>query len=92
VESCSLPLQKICYYGPTCIEVQCLALQREEAEEADFREVQKIQIFRTMLVNWLKQPFFERTLPGTVVRLSVKGFYMVAEVEAVVEQEPGSYR
>ncbi len=67
-------------------------MQREEADEADFSDVQRIQLTRRLLAKWLNQPFFERTLPGTMVRLAVKGFYMLAEVEAVIEQDPGPYR
>eukprot|EP00884_Botryococcus_braunii_P003974 jgi/Botrbrau1/13578/Bobra.0307s0002.2 len=66
--------------------------EREEAEEADFGEAKQIQILRKTLVKWWNQPYFERTLPGTLVKLSVKGFYMIAEVEGVIEQEPGTYR
>lgn len=64
----------------------------EEAEEADLGEVRQIQVPRRKLVKWLNQPFFERTLPGTMVRLSVKGMYMLAEVESVEWQDPGNYK
>eukprot|EP00890_Picochlorum_soloecismus_P005067 jgi/Picsp_1/5561/NSC_02920-R1_rna polymerase-associated protein rtf1 homolog len=42
----------------------------EDEEEASYQEVKSIQVRRHKLEEWIVKPFFERTLPGCMVRLA----------------------
>lgn len=42
----------------------------EDEEEASYQEVKSIQVRRHKLEEWISKPFFERTLPGCMVRLA----------------------
>lgn len=42
----------------------------EDEEEASYQEVKSIQVRRHKLEEWITKPFFERTLPGCMVRLA----------------------
>ena len=47
---------------------------------------------RHTLEKWLGEPFFERTLVGSLVRVAIKRAYILAEVIQAQEREPGTYR
>lgn len=44
--------------------------QYDDDEEASYQEVKGIQVRRYKLEEWYNKPFFEKTLPGCVVRLA----------------------
>ncbi|KAK9809057.1 hypothetical protein WJX72_008658 [[Myrmecia] bisecta] len=73
--------------------------EEEEFEEATFDEVRTIQVKRYKLEKWVNEPYFERTMPGCMVRVAVpvsgahgQSSYVLAEVREVVHREPGQYR
>ena len=88
--------QMQCYWAVLALTCGSLcasgALQPEEAEEAAYEDILKIQVRRVLLEKWVNEPFFERTLPGTVVRVAMRGQYFMAEVIEVMEREEGTYR
>lgn len=55
-------------------------------------EALKMQMQRSVLEKWLNEPFLEKTVIGALVRVSIKGGYILAEVIGVVEREPGTYK
>ena len=68
----------------------------DEAEAIGLDEALKMQVKRYMLEKWITEPFFEATLIGCLVRISVtldnKHGYVAAEVTGVEERPPGKYR
>ena len=50
------------------------------------------QVRRFSLEKWLNEPFFEAAVTGALARVSIRGSYMLAEVQRVVEREPGVYK
>jgi RNA polymerase-associated protein RTF1 len=46
------------------------AISEEDEEEASYQEVKGIQVRRYKLEEWFNKPFFEKTLPGCMVRLA----------------------
>mmetsp|Transcript_3353 Transcript_3353/g.6744 ORF Transcript_3353/g.6744 Transcript_3353/m.6744 type:complete len:562 (+) Transcript_3353:8880-10565(+) len=44
--------------------------QHDDDEEASYQEVKGIQVRRYKLEEWYNKPFFEKTLPGCIVRLA----------------------
>lgn len=42
----------------------------DDEEEASYQEVKSIQVRRYKLEEWFNKPFFEKTLPGCMVRLA----------------------
>lgn len=65
----------------------------EDAEEAEHKNIKDIQVRRFMLEKWLNEPFFERSLPGAVVRIAVgSNRYFMAQIVHVEERAPGAYK
>ena len=73
-----------------------------DLEDADFTEVKAIQVRRHKLEEWFGKPFFDATLPGSIVRLasgdrteadgSIVPLYFLAQVVAVEERPPGIHK
>ena len=68
----------------------------EEAEAIGLEDALKMQVKRYMLEKWINEPFFEATLTGCMVRISIgRGSgagYLAAEITGVEERPPGKYR
>ncbi|KAK9821785.1 hypothetical protein WJX81_002907 [Elliptochloris bilobata] len=64
----------------------------DEPEEAAYEDVLKMQVRRFSLEKWLNEPFFEDAVVGAVARVSIRGSYMMAEIQRVIEREPGVYK
>lgn len=88
LESCKLAQQ---HTSPRHAHVLC-GMQADDSEEAPMEEAQKMQVRRAVLEKWLNEPFLETTVVGCLVRMSVTGGYILAEVIGVVEREPGTYK
>ena len=88
--------------GP-CSPCGAIMEQADEAEEeASYEDIKAITVRRLKLEQWVKEPFFERTLPGCMVRLSLgessgsqgdkRPLYMLALMREVVERPPNIYK
>ncbi len=55
-------------------------------------EALRMQVRRSLLEKWLNEPFLEKTVVGCLVRMSMRGAYILAEVIGVVEREAGTYK
>ena len=65
----------------------------EDAEDAEYKNIQEIQVRRYMLEKWQNEPFFERSLPGAVVRIAVgPNRYFMAQIVHVEDRDPGMYK
>ena len=68
----------------------------EEAEAIGLEDALKMQVKRYMLEKWINEPFFEATLTGCMVRVSIgrgtDAGYVAAEITGVEERPPGKYR
>lgn len=68
-------------------------IQDEESEEAEHKNILQVQVRRYMLEKWQSEPFFERSLPGAVVRLAIGSHrYFMAQIVHVEERSPGHYK
>ena len=61
----------------------------EEAEAIGLEDALKMQVKRYMLEQWINEPFFEATLTGCMVRISIgrgsDAGYLAAEITGVEE-------
>ena len=72
------------------------------AEEADYEEVKGIQVRRHKLEEWFEKPFFDTTLPGSMVRLAagdrtdadgrIVPQYFIAQIVSVEERPAGAHK
>ena len=63
----------------------------EEDEDAEYPDVVKAQLRRSILEKWAAEPFLPRYAPGCTVRVALNGKYLAAEVTAVVARPHGTY-
>lgn len=64
----------------------------EEAEDAEHRNILDIEVRRAQLEKWQNEPFFERSLPGAVVRIAMGRMYFMAQLVHIEERDPGTYK
>ena len=65
----------------------------DESEDAEHKHIKDIQVRRFMLEKWQNEPFFDRSLPGAVVRIAVgSNRYFLAQIVHVEERPPGFYK
>lgn len=60
--------------------------------QASNAELLALQIKRHKLEKWVKEPFFDKTIIGCLVKVSYSGKYHVAEIVEVTEREAGRHR
>ena len=60
--------------------------------QASNAELLALQIKRYKLEKWVKEPFFDKTIIGCLVKVSYSGKYHVAEIVEVTEREAGRHR
>ena len=70
----------------------------DEAEAIGLDEAHRMQLKRHMLEKWVNEPFFEATLIGCLVKVTLhnkalkESGYVAAEVTGVEERPPGKYK
>lgn len=60
--------------------------------QASNAELLPLQLKRYKLEKWVREPFFDKTVIGCLVKVAYNGKYHVAEVVDVQEREPGRTR
>ena len=60
--------------------------------QASNAELLALQIKRYKLEKWVREPFFDKTVTGCLVKVAYNGKYLIAEVVDVQERDPGKTR
>lgn len=65
---------------------------QDEDVAASNKDLQELQIKRHKLEKWVREPFFDKTVIGCLVKVAYAGKYHIAEVVDVQEREAGKHR
>ena len=81
-------------FFPCCAESHATAPQEDYGGDvqASNAELLALQIKRHKLEKWVREPFFDKTVTGCLVKVAYNGKYHVAEVVDVQDKEPGKTR
>lgn len=87
--------------APLRLETKLLKLWRlwQVDEPAEFEQVKAVTVRRYLLEKWVGEPFFESTLTGCMVRISIglkrdtrEPEYILCRIVEFIDRDPGPYR
>lgn len=83
-----------CLLKHVALDLTACVLQEDYGGDvqASNAELLVLQIKRYKLEKWVREPFFDKTVIGCLVKVAYNGKYHVAEVVDVQERDPGRTR